>query len=256
MAEGDRMPRFNDNWTVGPHGQLEQLDEGLLTVEGEIRMPLGNFPRRMTVVGLTGQRTAIWSVIPLAEPQMREIEALGDPSFLIVPGPGHRLDIKPWKARYPKAKVICAPGARDAVQKAINVDATSDVWADPSVQLETVPGIAGKEAALLIRREGGTTLVINDLLANVRHPHGIGAHIMARLLGFGVSHPQIPRIGKWMFVKDRKALAMAFRKWADEPDLKRIVVSHGDVIASEPGKILQRVAADLDESGIMKNAAR
>ena len=31
------MPRFNDNWTVGPHGQLEQLDEGLLTVEGEIR---------------------------------------------------------------------------------------------------------------------------------------------------------------------------------------------------------------------------
>ena len=81
-----------------------------------------------------------------------------------MPGPGHRLDIKPWKARYPKAKVICAPGARDAVQKAINVDATSDVWADPSVQLETVPwGVAGKEAALLIRREGGTTLVINDL---------------------------------------------------------------------------------------------
>ncbi|RJT41412.1 hypothetical protein D3227_06390 [Mesorhizobium waimense] len=240
------MPKFNDKWKVGPHGQLEKLDEGLLTVEGEIRMPLGNFPRRMTVVGLTAQRTAIWSSIPLAEPQMREIEALGVPSFLIVPGPGYRLDIRPWTARYPMAKVICAPGARGAVEKAVKVDATSDIWADPSVQLETVPGIAGKEAALLIRREGGTTLVINDLIANVRHPHGIGAHIMARLLGFGVSHPQIPRVGKWMFVKDKKALATAFRKWADEQDLKRIVVSHGDVIADEPRKVLQRVAADLD----------
>jgi hypothetical protein len=222
------------------------LDEGLLTVEGEIRMPLGNFPRRMTVVQLTGQRTAIWSVIPLAEPQMQEIEALGVPSFLIVPGPGHRLDIKPWKARYPRAKIICAPGARDMVQKAVKVDATSDILGDLSVQLETVPGVASKEAALLIRREGGTTLVINDLLANVRHPHGIGAHIMARLLGFGVSRPQIPRVGKWMFVKDRKALATAFRKWADEPDLERIVVSHGDVVVDEPRKVLRRVADNLD----------
>lgn len=240
------MPKFNDEWKVGPHGQLEKLDEGLLTVEGEIRMPLGNFPRRMTVVGLTARRTAIWSVIPLAEPLMREIEALGDPSFLIVPGPGHRLDIRPWKARYPKAKVVCAPGARDSVQKAVKVDATSGIWGDPSVQLETVPGIEGKEVALLVRRESGTTLVVNDLLANVRHPHGIGAHIMARLFGFGVSHPQIPRVGKWMFVKDNKALATAFRRWADEPHLKRIVVSHGDVIANEPGQVLQRVAADLD----------
>ena len=58
----------------------------------------------MTVVGLTGRRTAIWSAIPLAEPEMLQIEALGVPAFLIVPGTGHRLDIKPWKLRYPGRK--------------------------------------------------------------------------------------------------------------------------------------------------------
>jgi hypothetical protein len=52
----------------------------LLTVAGEIEMPLGNFPGRMTVIGLSDQRTAIWSVIPLAEPQMQEIETLGAPT--------------------------------------------------------------------------------------------------------------------------------------------------------------------------------
>jgi hypothetical protein len=45
---------------------------------------------------------------------------------------------------------------------------------------------------------------------------------------------------------DRKALATAFRKWADEPSRKRIVVSHGDVIVDEPRKVLQRAAAELD----------
>ena len=73
------MAKFNDKWKVGPHGPIERLDDGLLTVAGEIRMPLGNFPRRMTVVGLSGGRTAIWSAIPLREPEMAEIEALPRP---------------------------------------------------------------------------------------------------------------------------------------------------------------------------------
>jgi hypothetical protein len=38
------MSRINDEWKVGPHGQLEKLDDGLLTVWGEIQMPLGRFP--------------------------------------------------------------------------------------------------------------------------------------------------------------------------------------------------------------------
>ena len=179
------MAKFNDQWTVGPHGPVETLDDGLLTVAGDISMPLGNFPRRMTVAALSDGRSAIWSAMPLRELEMREIEALGDPAFLIVPGIGHRLDVKPWKRRYPRAQVVCAPGAREAVAEVVPVDATGDVLEDPDVRLETVPGTADKEAALVVRRAGGTTLVVNDILANVRHPHGLGAQIMARLFGFG-----------------------------------------------------------------------
>lgn len=239
------MPKVHETWQVEPHGRLEKVADGLLTVSGEIQMPLGHFPRRMTVIGLTGDRTAIWSCIPLAEPEMQEIEALGDPAFLIVPGPGHRLDIKPWKLRYPRAKIVCPPGAREAVEKVVKVDSTANIFDDPSVRMETVPGVAEKEAALLVRRDGSTTLVVNDILANVRHPHGIGAQIMARVLGFGVDRPSMPRIGRWFFVKDGKALSAAFRKWSDEPDLERIIVSHGDVITDKPRKVLERVAQDF-----------
>ena len=39
-------------WTVLPHGKLVQVDDNILTVVGEIHMPLMDLPRRMTVVRL------------------------------------------------------------------------------------------------------------------------------------------------------------------------------------------------------------
>lgn len=239
------MAKFNTEWIVGPHGPLERLDDGLFTVAGEIVMPLGRFPRRMTVVALSAGRVAIWSAVPLREAQMAEIEAMGEVAFLIVPGPGHRLDIAPWKQRYPKARVVCPPGAQKGVEEVVPVDATGDVLDDPDVHLETVAGVGELEGALLVRRDGRLTLVLNDILANVRHPHGIGANIMARLFGFGVKKPRMPRVGKRMFVKDIGALAANFRRWAAEPGLERVVVSHGDVIEDNPRGVLARVAEEL-----------
>jgi hypothetical protein len=239
------MPKFNKDWTVQPHGPLEALDEGLLTVAGEIVMPLGRFPRRMTVVGLNRGRVAIWSPVPLREPEMARIEALGEVTFLIVPGVGHRLDIQAWRARYPKARVVCAPGARKAVEEVVQVDEVGDVFRDPAVRMEAAPGVGEMEAILWVRREGAT-LVVNDILANVRHPHGLGAHIMARLLGFGVDHPRMPKVGKKMFVKDARALAAGFRAWAAEPDLVRVVVSHGDILTEDVRGVLERAASEIE----------
>jgi hypothetical protein len=169
------MPKILSEWTVQPHEDLVEVDSGVLTVAGEIRMPLGNFPRRMTVVGLANGTTAIWSAIALDEPQMARIEALGPPAFLIVPGIAHRLDARIWKQRYPELQVVCAPNARDQVAEAVAVNAVTDVLDDPDVQLITVPGVGAIELAMRIRRPGGVTLVLNDTLANVRHPHGLGA---------------------------------------------------------------------------------
>jgi hypothetical protein len=239
------MPKINTEWKVEPHGPLVELDEGLATIEGRIRMPLGNFPRRMTVVSLANGRTAIWSAIPVDEAAMSRIEAMGRIAFLIVPNPGHRLDVRAWKARYPSADVLCTPGAREDVEKVIPVDATRDVLADPAVHLLVVPGLAEKEGALSIERRGRITLVLNDLIGNVRHPHGLGAQVMARLFGFGVRAPQMPRVCRRVYVKDAKAVAPWLREWARESRLARIVVSHGDVIDVRPREVLERVAADV-----------
>ena len=74
------MPKFHDEWIVLPHDRLEAIEPELLTVTGQIPMPLGNFPRRMTVVALNNNRTALFSPIPLNEDSMARIERLGRPA--------------------------------------------------------------------------------------------------------------------------------------------------------------------------------
>src|SRR6266496_2309669 len=82
------------HWNVLPHGKLSAIDEGILTVVGQIRMPLMNLPRRMTVVRLNDSRLVVWSAIALDEQEMATLEAFGRPAFLIVPNDHHRLDAR------------------------------------------------------------------------------------------------------------------------------------------------------------------
>jgi hypothetical protein len=238
------MPSFNTEWKVLPHGPVKTVDDRILTVEGEIPMPLGKFPRRMTVVGLSRNRSAIFSAMALKEAAMKRIEELGKPSFLIVPNGHHRLDARPWKERYPKIKVICPPGAKESVSEAVPVDSTEDILNDKDVQFVVVDGTDEGEAALVVRRESGTTLIANDVIANVRHPRGIGAKIIARLAGFGVKRPRVPRVVKRIMVEDKDKLAGQLREWSDIPQLQRIIPSHGEIV-TRPAPILERIAEEL-----------
>ena len=239
------MAKLHDEWTVFPHGPVERIDDGILSVEGEIRMPLGRLPRRMTAVALTGGRTVVFSPVCLNERAMRDVESLGSPAFMVVPNGFHRLDARPWKTRYPEIIVICPPGARTRVEQAVPVDATTDVLADPDADFLIAGGMGEAEGALLVRREAGATLILNDLISNVRHPQGVGANIMARLFGFGVKAPETPLVARRLYVKDANALASWLKEWARESRLARIVVSHGDVIEDAPREVLSHVATAL-----------
>ncbi len=239
------MPKFHQRWTVFPNGPLRVIDDGILTVAGDIPMPLGNFPRRMTVVRLSGGRSAIYSAVALCDADMARIEEFGRPAVLIVPSGAHRLDARIWKQRYPDLRVLTPPGARELVEQVVAVDAMTDILDDHETQFVVVDGTAGRESALIVRRPGGTTIICNDVIGNVRHPRGIGAHIMVRLTGFGVSRPRVPRLIRRFIVADSAALARQFREWASLPGLRRIIVSHGEPIETAPQAALLALAASL-----------
>jgi len=239
------LPKLHDQWTVLPHGPLREIDYSLLTVVGQIPMPLGNFPRRMTVVGLSKKRTALFSPIPLVEDEMERIEALGEPAFLIVPGGHHRLDARPYKARYPKARIVAPSGARGLVSEAVSVDLVLDRLEDADTSFVTVAGTANRDSALIVQRPGGANLIVNDIIAHVANAQGSGAWLMARLFGFGARRPAIPRPIRSKLVADPEALAAQLDKWAAIPGLARIIPSHGDIIDQQPAAELSRLAQTL-----------
>jgi hypothetical protein len=239
------MAKLHDEWIVLPHGPLREIDKGLLTVVGQIPMPLGNFPRRMTVVGLSGGRTALWSPISLVDEEMGRIEALGEPAFLIIPGVAHRLDARPFKARYPNAKVMAPSGAKEAVSQAVPVDLLFDQLEDPETSFITVAGTGNRESALVVRRPDGASLIVNDVIAHVANPQGFGAWLMARLFGFGAKRPAVPRPIRSKLIREPEELAAQLEKWASMPDLLRIIPSHGEIIDDRPASHLLRLAKTL-----------
>ena len=235
------MPKIFEDWTVLPHGRLTEIDDGILTVTGDIDMPLTHFQRRMTVVRLSGGDLVIFSAIALDEAQMQKLEAFGKPTWLVVPGDHHRTDAKVWKDRYPSLRVIAPNGARKAVEEAVPVDACEADFHDPAVTFLTVAGTGGHEAALVVRRTSGTTLIVNDLIGNMDK----GAGFMLRLMGFAGDEPNIPAPIKLGLAGDKGALREQLLGWAAEPALKRIIVSHGEPIATGAGDELRRLADKL-----------
>ena len=232
------------SWNVQPHGKLIELAENLWTVEGTIKMPPGPLPRRMTIARLQSGALVIFSAIALDDAEMQKIEALGEPSILIVPNPFHRQDAAAWKARYPDIRVVTPAGARAAVEQIVPVDDCESLLSDETVRFQPVRGTDSSESALVVVSESGTTLVVNDLIGNVRNARGIMKWVLFAM-GFAGRAPQVPRAYKARAVKDKGAVAEQFRSWAALPRLNRILVSHGAIIEDDPAQVLYDLARRL-----------
>ena len=228
-------------WKVLPHGELEQLADNLFTVVGKLRMPFGYTPRRMTVVRLAGNRLAIYSAIALDERRMAKLEALGTPTFLIVPSAIHRLDARPWKTRYPLIEVIAPEGAGYKVSEVVEVDATSVDLRDPRVRIEVVPGTERRELAMTVETPTGKTLVVNDLIFNLPPMKGI-AGFGLRVLGFAPGHPSMPKVVKKRLVANDAQVRTQLREWAAQ-DFERILPAHGAEITNPRETLLELAAA-------------
>jgi hypothetical protein len=238
------MTKPYEHWNVLPHGPLVRVDDNILTVVGQIHMPLTDLPRRMTVVRLRDSRLIIWSAIALDEPAMTTLESFGRPAFLIVPNDHHRLDAKAWKNRFPQMTVVAPIGARTKVEEIVPVDTTLPDFGDPNVQFVTVPGTRDQEAALVVHTASGTTLVLNDLVGNIRSAPDVGNWLL-RLAGFAGSHAQIPKVVRLAMVRDADALRDQLLQWAEHESPRRILVSHGDPIEANAPRTLRELARSL-----------
>lgn len=233
------MAKAFTKWTVLPHKPLEKLADNLWSVEGT--MPKGDVRRVMVLARLSDGRVVVHNAIALEELHMKELEAWGAPSFIVVPNGYHRQDARIWKDRYPAAKVLCPEGTKKKVAKVVAPDGSyDDLPADPKVTLAHLEGCKKSEGVLVVRSGERSTVVVNDALMNLPKVGGMMGFALAPTGRFAV-----PRLFRWLAVKDKKALAAHLEKLARTPGLERVIVSHGDAVTDKPADALAAAAREL-----------
>jgi hypothetical protein len=235
------MPKPFETWTVLPHQPLQKLEDNLWMVEGK----LGPIRRVMAVVKLSGGRLLIWNPIALDEPEMKELEAWGTPTFLVVPNAGHRMDSRIWKKRYPGVTVIAPPGGKKKIEQIVAVDRTDGEVGDPAVALTFPECTAGRDTLLVVKHgDDSASIVINDLVMNQRHVPGF-AGFLFKLAGFTSNTPNVPLPPRLLLVKDKPGLKTLLQQLAATPSLKRVIVSHGDMLESGAAEGLRQAVASF-----------
>ena len=228
-------------WTVLPHGPLTRVNDRIVTVVGELEMPLMKLPRRMTVVRTAAGDLVLFSAIALNEPGMASLEMSGKPAFLVVPSARHRLDAPVYAQRYPGISVVAPRFGVEKIREVVRVDTSAPDFRDPSVRYVEIAG----DSALEVESNDGLTVIVNDLIGDIHGARGLGGWLL-EVMGFAGDEPHVPGPVKMLLGKHKAEVAAQFRRWAERKDLRRIIVSHGDTIDSRPNDALRALAASLD----------
>lgn len=234
-------------WKVLPHDSLTRLADNCWRVEADVE---GMSLRRcMVVARLRNGELVLHNAVALDDAGMAALEALGRPTWLVVPNGWHRLDAARYLGRYPDARVICPPGSRARVEEKVRVDETYETRPRPeplddTVTFEVLDGVAGAEGVMCVRSPDGVTVVFNDALFNLPHGRGLFWLIYGRLMG-NAGGPKVTTITRWMMVKDRPAFRSHLERLAALPGLARVIPAHGRVIDTEAPDVLRAVAATL-----------
>jgi hypothetical protein len=229
------------SWTVLPHGKLTRVNERIREVVGQLKMPLMELPRRMTLVRTKSGELVIFSAIALNEPEMAELEAFGRPAWLVVPSERHRLDALGYLQRYPGIKVVAPRAGLKKIGEVVPVDTSLPDFGDATIRYVEIAG----DSALEIDGDDGLTVVVNDLIGDIHDEKGIGGWLL-RIMGFAGDEAHVPAPVKMVLGKHKTEVAQQFRLWAERGDLRRVIVSHGDAIESDPQARLRALADSLD----------
>lgn len=234
------MSKAVTDWKVLPHGPIQRLAENLWWVQGSL--PKMSLKRTMVIVRLGDGRLVIHNGIALGEEAMGEIERWGKPTFLIVPNNGHRLDAPAYKARYPELRVMCPRGSRKGVEKVVAVDDVYEGFPpDDTVRFEMLHGVNETEGAMIVRSADGQTVVLNDVMFNMDRKRDPLGFFFTTLLG-SAPGPRVSRLAKMVFIKDKQALRGDFARFAELPDLTRVIVAHEKVAAGPEARQSLRAA--------------
>lgn len=230
---------------VGKHEEhLRELVAGRLW-EITSDTPHVDLPRNMLIYRLPDRRLLLHSVVALREETMREIEALGRVSWIVVPNSFHRIDLKVYHARYPDALVVSPQNALKAVGS--HVPGVKAMETEPSLHeagIGTLSLAGAIECPLALPvGDGRHALAVCDTFFHL--PSDYGGWFTQKVMGsvgfFGVG--PLGRLMLRMFGKGLVAFGKDLEVAADAHNWVAITMAHGHaVLGDDCAEKLKRIA--------------
>ena len=211
---------------------LQKQAENLWICDAEQKLGLGvRMPLRMTVLRLPDETLTLISPIRISDALAAELATLGEVSALIAPNALHHLHLPAAHARYPRARVLVAPGVA-AKQPSVR--------AEPLVP-EAVPALRDVLAARLIEgvpkisevvlyHAPSRALIVTDFVFNIEQPPNFATALVLACTG---TNGKLAQSRAWNWLKKDAAAAHASSLALFEWDFERVIVAHGNVIAKD-----------------------
>lgn len=235
------------------HGALQEVWPDTLFVLEAKGCDRGPPTRNMVIYKVPdgSNRLVIYNGIAVNDETIAQIEKLGTPCVLVVPNYYHRCCAAVWKKRYPEIMVVCPEAARENAEKVVEVDDTTDTWAEMPdwkdwIHAKTIDGWGPFETVLeveLEKKKGGKKAVlVCDLLFTVPYDENADWTDRFAVWLFDSSIelppegelviPKVARISRVFAIEDWSKAEQWYRDYAREhgKSVARIAVGHGVVV--------------------------
>ena len=219
---------------------LNRIAEGVHEVTADLKLaPAFYLPVRSTVLALEKNELAVVSPVAMTDETAAQIDALGKVTHLVAPNLLHHLFLGPAIKRWPDARVHGAPGL---AQKRTSLTfhevlGENSAALGPSIASVFLEGAPQMNEVVLLHKPS-RTLVVTDLIFNIREPHGALTAFFLRVMG---THRRLAQSRLVRFaMKDRARVAASAKRIASM-DFDRLVVAHGDVIETDAKRQLEPI---------------
>ena len=227
---------------------MRAIAEGVWETTNEVWLP-GRvcFEGRMVTLRLADGGLLLYSPVPIDDALAAALEAEGPVRHVVAPNLVHHLYAAAAKARFPDATLWAAPGLREKV--GMSADAIlSDAFPDDAITTLPLPSAPNMNETVIVHHPS-RSLVVCDLVFNMRRTKGWGTPLMMRMVG---CHGRLAtsRSLVWYFAKDSvPELAASVRGLVERGDWDRLIMAHGDVVEAGGREALREGAARLLAKG-------
>ncbi len=229
-------------WIITPHSEIQKIDDNLWAVENLV--PGAKFKRRMCIVKRTDGSLLFFHAIPLDDKTLEAVKAWGRPAYLVVGHDQHTIDAEAFREKL-GLQVFGPKECEEKLRERVELAGTlKDVPPDPTLRIESVPGVKHGEPIIAVKSAGGSrvSLLFSDVIQNTPKEN---LPFIFRVLGFSSDRPKVVPAFRLLFMKDRTAVKNELLKWSETPNLIRLVPMHGNIVEKGAREALKSAAQKL-----------